>query len=197
MIKMTKQKISSTLLLITIFILLFSNCKKKKLQSELEFAKKQNLPNELNVSINEKRVPFVLKFTNKTEGRLRFYMYKPKNKNINEEEMILTLSTIDLKIGVSRIKSNYLDTNLTQINRNSFRTQCPKFDVSKDSRDYYLVNDNDSLNNYLEITEIKNNNTEIYGNFSVTFQRVRKAKYTQFPDLGIAKFRTDFHLFVQ
>jgi hypothetical protein len=194
---MTKKRISCALFLIVIFILLFSNCKKKKLQSELEFAKKQNLPNELNVSINDKQVPFVLKFTNKTDNRLGFYMYKPKSKNLNEEEMILTLSTIDLKIGVSRIKSNYLDTNLIQINRNSFRTQCPKFDASKDSRDYYLVNDDDSLNNYLEITEIKNNNTEIYGNFHVTFQRVRKAKYTQFPDLSTATFKINFHLFVQ
>jgi hypothetical protein len=126
----------------------------------------------------------------------RFSIVVDKYKSISGVEVpweILSLSLLNKNNYVQRLYIK--DVNVT-INPDSAKTYASFGTMQEDGCvgcDNYQVIETDSVNNWFQITEQRNNYSEIWGKFCVSFYRVLSCSTSIYPDT--LKFREGaFHL---
>lgn len=108
----------------------------------------------------------------------------------------MCIETQSLKIQKIR-KLNFADSsNFFANSRNSWAYFNTNDDDGDSVCEWFEVNENDSLNNFVQITKQENDFSELWGNFSVSFNKTSDCKNRFYPNELLIRNGT-FHVFVK
>jgi hypothetical protein len=187
-------KIAAALILLS--FLLLTNCKKKK-----------DVPVPIKDSIDT------------TKGKIDFYLNDGKEdmfhvkSNIIENKLCITgckLKQVEDQLVAFHYFSICLSNNtlikqkiVKQNSNNPYSDSTStwaSFGTMQDDGDagceYFDVNEADTLNNFVQITKQQNNFAEIWGNFSVSFNKISSCASGFYPNTIVIK-NGYFHVFVK